>query len=133
MPIFNCDCGHQVQDARAQVIVFNEVPNKYLTICNHCLQTLGTCHTCLQAQVCPFETDTSISLPKVILKTETRGNMTIQTQQLNPERIAKTCVNCLCWSKEENYCMKQNDGVCVRYASKFHEACQQEPQNEVAQ
>lgn len=73
-------------------------------ICEHCYSYRGTCATCAKNTDCLFESDPS-PLPKVTVQTTRQGNMTIQQQVINPERVAITCAKgCSC------YC----DGECAR-------------------
>jgi hypothetical protein len=123
------DCGHQVQDTRGEIIVFNESEKGYITVCANCLPILGTCGACEKVRECLFETS-SVPEPKVIVKTIQNGNMQMQTQIKNPDRIAKTCVNCICWNKEENYCMREIDRVCGQYTSVFQKAGYEEGKGE---
>ena len=84
--------------------------------CVRCFNLFGTCAMCVHAEICPFETDPS-PLPKVVVVQEQRGNMRIQQQIMNPERVNETCrKSCPCFS-EEFACLKQN-GTCSNYAAR---------------
>ena len=117
----SCSCGCQVQDPRDQLVIFGESKEGYITICKKCISALGTCGACEKVRECLFETS-SVNLPKVVVKTIQNGNVQMQTQIKNPDRIAQTCTYCSCWNSEENYCMREIDHACVRYASVFQEA-----------
>ena len=64
--------------------------------CKPCCVFIGRCHTCINGQTCEFETNPSPT-PKVIMQTFQNGNMTMQQQVKNPERIKEFCHNCPCW------------------------------------
>lgn len=92
-------------------LVIEEDENGELhTICGRCNQALSTCQSCKQFQICPFETDPN-PLPKVVMKTIRQGNMMMQTQIKNEERVKALCHTCGCWS-EECGCMKEFNVGC---------------------
>ena len=128
----SCSCGCQVEDPRDAIVVYGESEEGYVLVCNRCISALGTCGACEKVRECLFETS-PVQLPKVVVKTVQKGNVQMQTQIKNPDRIAKTCVNCLCWSKEENYCMREIDHACVRYTPVLHKAGYQETKDGEAQ
>ena len=117
----SCSCGCQVEDPRDAIIVYGESEEGYVLVCKSCVSALGTCGACEKVRECLFETS-PVQLPKVVVKTIQNGNVQMQIQIKNPERIAQTCVNCLCWNKEEKYCIKQNIGFCARYAPVLQKA-----------
>lgn len=85
----------------------------FLTFCPTCSAKYGTCELCKNAVTCAFEEDPN-PLPKVIMKTFKQGNMVIQQQVQNPERIAETCGKlCHCYS-EEFGCLRQY-GNCNKF------------------
>lgn len=84
--------------------------------CGNCNKLLNTCQACDKFNICPFETDPD-PMPKVVVKTIRQGNMTMQTQVKNEERIKKFCHSCNCWN-EECGCMKTFNIGCDK-KSKF--------------
>ena len=84
--------------------------------CLHCNQLLGTCQSCNKFESCKFETDPN-PLPKVVMKTVRQGNMVMQTQIKNEERIKALCPTCDCWN-EEFGCLKELNEGCNK-KSKF--------------
>ena len=91
--------------------------NKYsldMVVCADCSKALHTCKTCVNMNICSFETDPS-PLPKIVQKQVKQGFMTAVTQVMNPERIRITCEkNCPCYSSDFS-CQKQNRGTCPQY------------------
>ena len=79
--------------------------------CGRCKTLLSTCQTCKKVAVCPFETDPN-PMPKVVMKTVQNGNMIMQTQVRNEERIKLFCLSCDCWDSEENQCRKELNIEC---------------------
>ena len=66
-------------------------------ICAECLAAASTCKLCAHNSSCDFETNPS-PLPKVIVQNIRQGNMTMQTQIRNPERVKITCAaGCKCY------------------------------------
>lgn len=77
--------------------------NAYL--CAECLKMISSCELCINGGTCSFESDPS-PLLKVVMRNVRQGNMTIQTQVRNPERVKITCANgCPCYQNSE--CMRQ--------------------------
>ena len=72
--------------------------------CESCAQHMGHCSTCTSGGFCAFKEDTSVKIPPVITQTTRQGNMVIQQQVTNPERIEATCKNCKCFNSAENCC-----------------------------
>ena len=96
-----CDiCGKQKANTLEQ---FN---TKLFQYCDDCIQYMGTCATCFSGNYCAFQQDTSVNLPKTITQTFRQGNMTIQQESINPERIEKTCKNCKCFNLDDFYCFR---------------------------
>lgn len=93
-------------------------------MCNHCnTKVFGTCDGCAKF-VCRFRTDQSINIPLMINVQKRQGNMVVQTQQMNPERVKVTCMNgCPCWHSEENegFCMMEACGSCENYQTKWRD------------
>lgn len=108
MNLTKCDCCNASWNGEGAQLFEGDV------ICPSCGNSLGYCPTCELAQICPFETSSS-PVPKVILKQIKQGNMVMQTQIKNPERIKVTCESeCKCWNTEHQFCMKQ-DGFCANW------------------
>lgn len=83
--------------------LIDSATNNY--ICPECLRNASTCSLCKSGQTCSFETDPS-PLPKVVMQQVRQGNMMMQTQVRNPERVKITCANgCPCFQESE--CMRQ--------------------------
>ena len=81
-------------------------------LCEECSNSFHTCKTCRAATNCAFETDPS-PIPPVIVETKRQGNMVVQQQVRNPERIAITCAKgCKCFIDGE--CVRAN-GLCSKY------------------
>lgn len=76
--------------------------------CVNCRELLKTCQTC--SKPCEFETNPD-PMPKVVMKTVQQGNMRMQTQVMNPDRINKFCLTCDCYN-EENGCKRQFNVGC---------------------
>lgn len=103
------------------------IPNEHLIVvpanpiqlyCTDCYPYIGTCATCVNGRTCAFETDTSINIPPVVTKVMRQGNMTIQTQVKNPDRIEQTCAKgCPCFTPE-GHCLKEVNGEgCSGYVT----------------
>ena len=81
--------------------------------CVGCYQQFYTCRMCEMGSFCPFETDPS-PIPKVVMQQVRQGNMVMQTQIKNPERVKQFCFPCICFDQEDLYC-KCEDGWCKSY------------------
>lgn len=85
------------------IIHFKNGESIYIT-CQQCQSQMGTCAMCTHGNECKFETDPS-PIPAVVNKVVRQGNMTMQTQVKNPERIKITCESgCPCWDPEAECC-----------------------------
>ena len=94
------------------------------SLCDRCSKIPAQCGLCQKAEICPFENE-QINLPKVVIQTIQKGNMTAQIQVKNPERIEETCKkSCPCFS-EELGCLKEN-GICGNYLERGMEASLEE-------
>lgn len=80
--------------------------------CDKCFSECGTCATCINQSSCEFKTNPS-TIPLYIPKQVRNGNMTMQTQIPNPERIKTFCTDCKCYSDAE--CWKENGNTCGNY------------------
>ena len=92
--IISCNiCGaHMITPGFVQ----EDAEGNWLKYCDRCNQLFNTCQLCSHARTCEFETNPD-PMPKVIVKTVQQGNMVMQAQVKNPDRIAKFCHNCICW------------------------------------
>lgn len=107
--IQNCElCGQRMING-----IFFQTPTETKLICPDCSKKSGTCALCKEGSKCEFETNPS-TLPKQVMQQVRRGPAIINTTVRNPERVELTCKNCVCWNKEENYCLKEN-GICGEY------------------
>ena len=98
----------------AEDIFIDSKTNKYL--CGDCLAAASTCKLCANATSCDFESNPS-PLPKVVMQNIRQGNMMIQTQVRNPERVKITCANgCICY--QNSVCMRQM-GSCGNHKCIF--------------
>ena len=84
-----------------------------ILICDSCCELLGSCKVCEECNGCDFESNPS-SLPKIIQKQIPVQGGYMVTQVKNPERIALTCVNCICYCKEDEACNREV-GQCGKY------------------
>ena len=80
-----------------------------------CGRMLNTCNTCKHHLQCEFETNPDPT-PKLITQTVRQGNMIMQTQIRNPDRVHKFCYECPCFDSE-NECLKQFN-CCGNYTEK---------------
>ena len=56
-------------------------------------------------------------LPIVVMKRFQQGNMMIQKQVINPDRVKEICIDaCECWDGEG--CARRDFGVCAKYNQK---------------
>ena len=114
-------CSHYVYDPNTCEICHNPVLNTTSVLelddngnwhiyCPNCINLLKTCQVCRSFQSCAFETDPN-PLPKVVTKTVRQGNMVMQAQVKNEERVKALCHTCCCWN-EEYGCMKEFNQRC---------------------
>lgn len=93
--------------------------DKIHEVCQNCASRFNTCHTCDQTSYCDFMENPS-PIPQVVMKQVRKGNMVMQTQVRNPERIKITCENgCKCWNKEEKCCYREYN-TCGQYKHTYH-------------
>lgn len=85
--------------------------------CNECNAKVGTCYLCNCVNQCAFNNDPN-PMPKVVLKTIRQGNMMMQAQVKNEERVKLFCHSCPCWDAEFAECQKENYGSCNKYSSR---------------
>lgn len=100
-----CDCCRR---AIIDTVIYDEDK----ALCEDCSSKYNTCATCRRSLQCAFETDPS-PIPPVIMKQTRNGNMVMQSQVMNPERIAITCAKgCLCFDTATQSCKRQTQGFC---------------------
>ena len=76
--------------------------------CARCAELLKTCQTC--SAPCEFESNPD-PMPKFVMKTVRQGNMQMQAQVMNPDRVNKFCLVCGCYDKELG-CKRQFNVAC---------------------
>lgn len=113
--IIPCDiCG---QPLLGSTYVEYDGEGNLLQYCKRCHQLFNTCQLCEHAIVCEFETNLD-PMPKVVMKTVRQGNMMMQTQVKNEERVRKFCPTCACYD-ENHGCMKEFNTGCYKQNIKF--------------
>ena len=106
---YDCDLCHNLTPS-VIIDITDETPS---IVCDNCFSQYGKCPTCLETSSCRFQTDPS-PLPKVVMKTIRNGNMTMQSQVKNPERVAITCEKgCSCFSQEDG--CRRDLGSCENH------------------
>lgn len=118
----DCKCPHYTAAPLNQCVFCKQITldgvfilnkeDKPFPICKNCSTAFGTCRACQESAECRFQSDPS-PIPPVIMETRQQGNMVIQQQVINPERVKITCALCECWSGEE--CWRQTAGTCGKY------------------
>lgn len=104
-----CDmCGSLML---APGFVESDAEGKVHIYCHRCNQLFSTCQLCDNVAKCEFETNPD-PMPKVVMKTVRQGNMVMQTQVRNEERMKKICPSCSCWSDEFG-CLKEFNIGCL--------------------
>ena len=92
--IILCDiCGNPLL---GPTYVEDDGDEKLLRYCERCHQAFQTCQLCSKMQECEFETNPD-PMPKIVMKAVRQGNMMMQTQVKNEERVQKFCHSCHCW------------------------------------
>ena len=110
--MLNCDICRAPLKASQATITPKEDGDYIITCPNHS-QLFGTCHLCLNANGCDFETNPS-KIPKVVQRQIKQGPMTQIVQVKNPDRVAETCQkNCKCYDSEIG-CLREH-GTCGKY------------------
>lgn len=107
-----CDiCGRAFIDPP----ILYEINGEFISMCAECDQSIGYCNTCTHSfKPCKFETDPS-PLQKIVIQQIRQGNMVMQTQVRNPERINATCAQgCPCFDPHTSECLKTVE-VCHQY------------------
>lgn len=96
------------------IIMENDIPHE---ICGRCAAAKNTCAVCTNGNVCEFNNNPD-PMPKMVRRQIQQGNMVMSTEIMNPERIAKFCTTCKCYS-EEYGCAKQNGDGCGNQTVNF--------------
>lgn len=106
-----CDiCGNLMLKDGAIIDITEE--NNSLIYCGKCHQLMRTCQLCCNYEKCEFETNPS-PIPKVVVKTIQQGNMTVQIEVKNEERIKLLCVECPCYDGALG-CKKDFNASCEK-------------------
>lgn len=85
------------------------------TLCARCASQLSKCFTCVQRNICAFESDPS-PLPKTVQRQIRSGNMVTIQEVPNPARVVETCLkSCNCYSKEFEACCAREFEFCANY------------------
>lgn len=106
-------CGQPIYNTNLLLDVQEDGSVRYIHLA--CGRALNTCSTCKHRGRCEFETNPD-PMPKVVMQTVRQGNMVMQTQVRNPDRIRKFCHECPCFDPE-NECLKQFN-CCGKYVEK---------------
>ena len=101
-------CGKHL--TASNCIIEPGISAPYHLLCPSCSSSIGSCRVCRYANICAFQTDSSIKEPPIILQTIQQGNTRIQTQVKNPARIKLTCEKCKCYHGNE--CFKEAEIRC---------------------
>ena len=102
--ILTCEICGQPKDT----VMIWQNDNTEKLICSGCYNLIGSCYTCVNANICNFKNDHSE--PQVVSKTIQQGFMTMQTQVKNPHLVEKHCSICRC-SDVNNNCLKDDTGA----------------------
>ena len=100
-------CGNKILITANSMLIQDSKENWH-TCCSSCSELFKTCQTCVAP--CEFETNPD-PMPKVVMKTVRQGNMQIQAQVMNPDRVNKFCPDCGCYDKEFG-CKRQFNVAC---------------------
>lgn len=98
------------------ILLYSDCPSESSPkiLCHSCYERTNTCSFCKSSAYCDFEQN-PIQIPSIAVKTIRQGQLTMQTQVRNPDRVAETCKkNCGCWDHVENYCRREL-GWCPNY------------------
>ena len=89
--------------------------DNWIEICHQCSSQFGTCAMCQNHDNCKFtEASYRPDLPPFVMTTQRQGNMVIQQQVPNPERIKTICqTECKCWY--EGGCARNIAQTCGNY------------------
>lgn len=89
-------CGREVVGAPVLDVCGDEVH----LICADCVSKGASCPTCGKSSYCAFEHDSICKEPPYVNRVIQQGNMRMQTQVRNPERVKATCFFCPCFDKD---------------------------------
>lgn len=103
-------CGRPIYNINLLLDVQEDGSVRYLHFA--CGKALNTCATCANSQACEFDTNPD-PMPKVVMQTVRQGNMVMQTQVRNPDRINKLCLKCNCY--KDGFCCKEYN-CCSNYS-----------------
>ena len=109
----NCEICGQPIGRLAGTILEQDSKEVWHIYCARCAELLKTCQAC--SAPCEFETNPD-PMPKVVMKTIKQGNMVMQAQVMNPDRVNKFCPNCFCYD-EDNGCKRQFNIGCDKQIS----------------
>lgn len=108
-----CNICHQPIIPGANNTILTKSDNDVWLLCHYACydQYIGKCATCAN-RTCALDKDNTA--PKYVVKAERRGNVTIQTQVLNPTLVDKHCAaGCLCYVNQS--CVRQSGQGCQSY------------------
>ena len=90
----------------------------FIEFCHSCAEKFGTCHMCSLVTPCRLtDEDYMPHIPIAVMKRFQKGNMVVQKQVINPERIQQICVaDCECWDGEG--CARRDFKCCAKYNQK---------------
>lgn len=90
----------------------------FIEFCHSCAEKFGTCHMCSLVTPCRLtDEDYMPQVPIAIMKRFQKGNMVMQKQVINPDRIQAICIaKCECWDGEG--CARRDFGCCAKYNQK---------------
>lgn len=107
-------CGRQVIGAPILDVSDDETH----LMCADCANAGSSCQTCGKSSYCAFEHDSICKEPPYINRVVQQGNMRMQTQIRNPERVKATCFFCPCFDKDaedpSNACRRSRN-YCPNY------------------
>ena len=87
----------------------------WVRYCHSCQSKFGTCAMCQNYDNCKFmEQSYRPDLPPFVMTTQRQGNMVVQQQVPNPERVKAICqTECKCWYEEG--CARNIAQTCENY------------------
>ena len=90
----------------------------FIEFCYECQEKFGTCAMCDKIAPCRLQDPNyKPHIPMAIMKRFQQGNMMIQKQVINPDRVEEICIaECECWDGEG--CARQDFGCCTKYNQK---------------
>lgn len=90
----------------------------FIEFCHSCQEKFGTCAMCSLVTPCRLINESyKPQIPIAVMKRFQRGNMVVQKQVINPDRIQQICVaECECWDGEG--CARRDFGCCAKYNQK---------------